>query len=129
TCAYAVRTVIEAADAVEPRMEHYTDPRRVERAYRHFFFSSRRRHTRSKRDWSSDVALPICILRIGWVRIRRIRTMPGGTLRPRRSEERRVGKERRGRWRAGPEGTKKPADSHLKADIGTSKHAGNMDKI
>src|SRR5699024_12132980 len=24
-----------------------------------FFFSSRRRHTRSKRDWSSDVALPI----------------------------------------------------------------------
>src|SRR5699024_11789957 len=25
-----------------------------------FFFSSRRRHTRSKRDWSSDVALPIC---------------------------------------------------------------------
>src|SRR5699024_12199405 len=26
-----------------------------------FFFSSRRRHTRSKRDWSSDVALPIYI--------------------------------------------------------------------
>src|SRR5699024_11680966 len=25
-----------------------------------FFFSSRRRHTRSKRDWSSDVSLPIC---------------------------------------------------------------------
>src|SRR5207249_5060118 len=24
-----------------------------------FFFSSRRRHTRSKRDWSSDVCLPI----------------------------------------------------------------------
>src|SRR5699024_11561992 len=23
--------------------------------YKHFFFSSRRRHTRSKRDWSSDV--------------------------------------------------------------------------
>src|SRR2546421_1104350 len=27
-----------------------------------FFFSSRRRHTRSDRDWSSDVALPICRL-------------------------------------------------------------------
>src|SRR5699024_12006007 len=27
-----------------------------------FFFSSRRRHTRSKRDWSSDVCLPICSL-------------------------------------------------------------------
>src|SRR5204863_5235243 len=25
-----------------------------------FFFSSRRRHTRSLRDWSSDCALPIC---------------------------------------------------------------------
>src|SRR5690606_41103351 len=27
-----------------------------------FFFSSRRRHTRFSRDWSSDVALPICAL-------------------------------------------------------------------
>src|SRR5699024_11322724 len=27
-----------------------------------FFFTSRRRHTISKRDWSSDVALPIFIL-------------------------------------------------------------------
>src|SRR6266513_1684573 len=26
-----------------------------------FFFSSRRRHTRSKRDWSSDVCSPICV--------------------------------------------------------------------
>src|SRR6266542_6160617 len=25
-----------------------------------FFFSSRRRHTRCYRDWSSDVSLPIC---------------------------------------------------------------------
>src|SRR5205809_7285095 len=28
--------------------------------YGFFFFSSRRRHTRCSRDWSSDVALPIC---------------------------------------------------------------------
>src|SRR5437868_10204449 len=27
-----------------------------------FFFSSRRRHTRSKRDWSSDVCFPISLL-------------------------------------------------------------------
>src|SRR5688500_20403223 len=27
-----------------------------------FFFSSRRRHTRLQGDWSSDVALPICLL-------------------------------------------------------------------
>src|SRR5438105_1858917 len=30
------------------------------RTLRDFFFSSRRRHTRSTRDWSSDVSLPIC---------------------------------------------------------------------
>src|SRR5207249_5718664 len=29
-----------------------------------FFFSSRRRHTRSKRDWSSDVCFPILTRRI-----------------------------------------------------------------
>src|SRR5207247_10406799 len=29
----------------------------------HFFFSSRRRHTRSTRDWSSDVCLPISLAR------------------------------------------------------------------
>src|SRR5215469_15149638 len=29
------------------------------RAHVFFFFSSRRRHTRSLRDWSSDVSLPI----------------------------------------------------------------------
>src|SRR5579884_1436426 len=28
----------------------------------YFFFSSRRRHTRWPRDWSSDVSLPICVV-------------------------------------------------------------------
>src|SRR5699024_11645273 len=93
-------------------------------AYRkYFFFSSRRRHTRSKRDWSSDVCssdLPPAGYRNG---IRKRSTgsdLPGGflrsvperpgrrfppedaSLRPaerRRSEERRVGKE--GRCRGG----------------------------
>src|SRR2546429_2872954 len=27
----------------------------------YFFFSSRRRHTRCSRDWSSECALPICV--------------------------------------------------------------------
>src|SRR6266576_5326626 len=67
-----------------------------------FFFSSRRRHTRSLRDWSSDVcssdlSLPpttdapfgrsATIVR--WTTCSRSRT---------RSEERRVGKECRSRW-------------------------------
>src|SRR5207249_9684326 len=91
-----------------------------------FFFSSRRRHTRSKRDWSSDV----CSSDLGGVRtlfrmpdllslglgggslvsddgaavgprsvgyrlVEDGRVFGGATL---RSEERRVGKECRGRW-------------------------------
>src|SRR3989442_4957280 len=71
-----------------------------------FFFSSRRRHTRCGRDWSSDV----CSSDLGYLR----RERPGATLQPTavvneaymrllpqrrvRSEERRVGKECRSRW-------------------------------
>src|SRR5690349_23788041 len=73
-----------------------------------FFFSSRRRHTRSLRDWSSDVCssdlvrqakntTPAAIVASTTIaldhataeRSRRSRT---------RSEERRVGKECRSRW-------------------------------
>src|SRR5450830_503233 len=69
-----------------------------------FFFSSRRRHTMSKRDWSSDVCSSD---------LDEARTDPSGrqpTPRParppsaedrrtvQRSEERRVGKECRSRW-------------------------------
>src|SRR6266576_7005568 len=72
-----------------------------------FFFSSRRRHTRSLRDWSSDVCssdlLPIpggtvthplatAPVHVGWSASARVRL---GL----RSEERRVGKECRYRWR------------------------------
>src|SRR5699024_11692297 len=33
-----------------------------------FFFSSRRRHTRSKRDWSSDVcSSDLCVLYVGMI--------------------------------------------------------------
>src|SRR5439155_10824513 len=83
-----------------------------------FFFSSRRRHTRWPRDWSSDVcssdllilawvaaviALTAVAL-VGWSLIdlseRRIRFVSAVTheLRTPRSEERRVGKECRSRW-------------------------------
>src|SRR6266513_1544358 len=60
-----------------------------------FFFSSRRRHTRSKRDWSSDVCSSD-------LRRRRARRTPGASRAHvrccrGRSEERRVGKECRSR--------------------------------
>src|SRR3989440_5310042 len=89
-----------------------------------FFFSSRRRHTRSDRDWSSDVCSSDLRARNG--ARRRLRLLPaparrdrpaggaqnaaGGRAIPRagaaagargirgRSEERRVGKECRSRW-------------------------------
>src|SRR5207248_7773346 len=79
-----------------------------------FFFSSRRRHTRSYGDWSSDVCSSDLVERLQRVGDRRI--WPGdahygslqvvdrllcqqrGELRPIRSEERRVGKECRSRW-------------------------------
>src|SRR5438105_13799085 len=71
-----------------------------------FFFSSRRRHTRSTRDWSSDVCSsdlikpPLCFSMVyGIVK------QSGGFIfvdsqpqRGTRSEERRVGKECRSRW-------------------------------
>src|SRR3712207_7076853 len=82
----------------------------------YFFFSSRRRHTRYWRDWSSDVCLPIsCLTPVGrranlgrFHRVRGsegpIRTEPvktvtsGAVVLLARSEERRVGKECRSRW-------------------------------
>src|SRR5206468_8188504 len=72
-----------------------------------FFFSSRRRHTRSDRDWSSDVcssdlAARSCLApaprRRGSVPSRRSR--PPSPTTSTRSEERRVGKECRSRWGA-----------------------------
>src|SRR5690606_40488552 len=72
---------------------------------RFFFFSSRRRHTRFSRDWSSDVCssdlgLPHAPFvgahaPSGYGTARRSRAKE---TRCRRSEERRVGKECRSRW-------------------------------
>src|SRR5438128_11836274 len=79
-------------------------------AYVCFFFSSRRRHTRCYRDWSSDVCSSDLIERAvlaGGGRGGRERRVlfplsprqpdDGAQVRP-RSEERRVGKECRSRW-------------------------------
>src|SRR5260370_16217769 len=88
-----------------------------------FFFSSRRRHTRFKCDWSSDVCssdLTSCTLRrlisamasslqhlvhslnhirhIAVAQFRRQRQAHGLLANAKRSEERRVGKECRSRW-------------------------------
>src|SRR5437867_12996902 len=78
----------------------------------YFFFSSRRRHTRSYGDWSSDVCSSdlktcglghrrACALRgAGEGRLgATARAWPRQALRQ-RSEERRVGKECRARWAA-----------------------------
>src|SRR5690606_39798742 len=75
-----------------------------------FFFSSRRRHTRFSRDWSSDVCSsdlsanttpatePLPPRRKGLSRRRSVRGSPLRSEGPGRSEERRVGKEGRYRW-------------------------------
>src|SRR5207247_4126124 len=78
-----------------------------------FFFSSRRRHTRSTRDWSSDVCSSDLVQANGLVTssVAVPRTSTGSvTVAPEtgalkatvggRSEERRVGKEGRSRWAA-----------------------------
>src|SRR5207249_9737332 len=73
-----------------------------------FFFSSRRRHTRSKRDWSSDVCSSDLLILIGAFVFGFLVTVALALMFPRlkvneseRSEERRVGKECRSRWGRG----------------------------
>src|SRR5206468_10201985 len=67
-----------------------------------FFFSSRRRHTRSDRDWSSDVCSSDLSAsrspRTRSPRRSRCRANRDGPGLGRRSEERRVGKECRALW-------------------------------
>src|SRR5690349_23662196 len=78
-----------------------------------FFFSSRRRHTRSLRDWSSDVCSSDLTSpgHHHWIVARDEIVGPDAACRPLarvqpwsrspvRSEERRVGKECRSRWSA-----------------------------
>src|SRR5438105_15771724 len=62
-----------------------------------FFFSSRRRHTRSTRDWSSDVCSSDLAPGFRWYARRSRPRTPGRRCTAARSEERRVGKECRSR--------------------------------
>src|SRR5215813_15006702 len=67
-----------------------------------FFFSSRRRHTRCGRDWSSDVCSSDLWKRdqpwLQEVRVSQNVPWDQADLAIQRSEERRVGKECRSRW-------------------------------
>src|SRR5690606_39703521 len=68
-----------------------------------FFFSSRRRHTRFSRDWSSDVCSSdlkevLMAAQPGELLWHRPENIAGGGGPRLRSEERRVGKECRSRW-------------------------------
>src|SRR5439155_11162402 len=68
-----------------------------------FFFSSRGRHTRWPRDWSSDVCSSDLPTRLSHPRSPRAPDVVHGLLAgeaARRSEERRVGKECRSGWSA-----------------------------
>src|SRR5260370_23120417 len=72
---------------------------------RFFFFSSRRRHTRFKCDWSSDVCssdlflvCPYFISLPTYSAALRAASLKNRFSGRRRSEERRVGKECRSRW-------------------------------
>src|SRR5260370_6060944 len=74
---------------------------RVSKGTEFFFFSSRRRHTRFKCDWSSDVCssdlvlaatnIDVCCRQHAHVSLHQVPPAQ-------RSEERRVGKECRSRW-------------------------------
>src|SRR5437660_10623632 len=91
-----------------------------------FFFSSRRRHTRWPRDWSSDVCSSDLAVRFpadprkrtadpGVATGLAYTPVGGDVLFIERSEERRVGKECRSRWARHPEKKKRkrnPVDDH-----------------
>src|SRR4030043_522182 len=90
----------------EQRHHYYSLPTAVLVLFRHSFFSSRRRHTRCSRDWSSDVCssdlqisrIWACYTLISEDRGKADMSMGRYTQSMQaRSEERRVGKEGRSR--------------------------------
>src|SRR5690349_6960339 len=107
-----------------------------------FFFSSRRRHTRSLRDWSSDVCSSDLMAWRNRSSRRRSRWRSTAEARPRssargpssrarssrpaiRSEERRVGKECRSRW--SPDDSKKKEEGQERAgDAGRWRRRADM---
>src|SRR5215204_6977660 len=97
-----------------------------------FFFSSRRRHTSSLCDWSSDVCSSD--LRVHSWALLRVRETPlaaaGSCGRTRRSEERRVGKECRSRWSPYHEKKQEDADIDLNQfEYAKQGHRGVLPKV
>src|SRR5699024_11559170 len=109
----------------------------------YFFFASRRRHTRSKRDWSSDV----CSSDLAhfaswcWITVLPLPKGPGTAATPplamgkkvsMRSEERRVGKERRCGGTAGEtrDNQEQTAEvGHVRDSITREWHARNQGQV
>src|SRR5437868_15547999 len=101
------------------RHSQFSHEKIIERSSQPFFFSSRRRHTRSKRDWSSDV----CSSDLDMTSVRSHVRATGFLLlhyrkrlarqNRRRSEERRVGKECRARWSEDQEKKKRHRKKNL----------------
>src|SRR5690349_25085115 len=100
-----------------------------------FFFSSRRRHTRSLRDWSSDVCSSDLVL-LRWLREQnlqsddiygdeRVRKLIADEIKKNsRSEERRVGKECRSRWP--PDHYKKKHDARGRGKPPTARRSHDL---
>src|SRR6266852_9649377 len=88
-----------------------------------FIFSSRRRHTRCYRDWSSDVCSSDLPVQRAGERDHGVRIEPARREHRRegvevgvRSEERRVGKECRSRWPRYHEKKKKKKERQMEAE-------------
>src|SRR5215510_16612822 len=99
------KTKFDAELAISVYLLRFLVLQRIFLSFCFFFFSSRRRHTRWPRDWSSDVCSSD--LRRGGLHRGPRSEPPGEQLAARRagiwrerrrSEERRVGKECRSRW-------------------------------
>src|SRR2546421_6444597 len=116
----------EGLDGLESHRFEYERYLGRDEAGRFFFFSSRRRHTRSDRDWSSDVCSSDLVQRLrrngfkailpgieswyslgnksktgkveGLAKVEQVSDHVNMIMRHIRSEERRVGKECRSRW-------------------------------
>src|SRR3989339_1895187 len=82
-------------------LREYLQVLTLKELYKTLFFSSRRRHTRSDRDWSSDVCssdLQSACSCKHFDTVTRKRVIVSLKVCGERSEERRVGKECRSRW-------------------------------
>src|SRR6476646_11933933 len=98
--------------------------RRIMLTRHHVFVSSRRRHTRSLGDWSSDVcSSDYLVIREQFTKFKDVEVTTGKISfdQKGRSEERRVGKECRSRWSPYPYKKKRLRNSVTMGVIAKSK--------